>query len=357
MSSYPPNAVNYPGDIFTFPSFPEDLYPEFTTYYSFLPQQIAEINGSRSENYSTTEFTSKVEYACKWDDRYIYADYLMGRCYNHTINDLRIDADSYGERAAGNHRRNYYNDYFPAMPTAVQVSTFGAEGVSVTSAVNLTPSFQKYTMAKISVDYKGLARPGLLSLQQTTTPTFGMRQLPSWGYYWRSDGSPVLDAEAPAVQEPQAKIQRNLSGIRNIPWWFFSLSGCTNINAWSDLVTGISYLPGTLLFQASNMERSITMARGDDDYLWNISFEIAWNPIGWNNFRRPHGVDSMMCKNSAVYLYPPVLYPTLLVDPNNPDDSQFISDAYNVCLQRDDGSLYMIHVNKYGVVTDLWPTP
>lgn len=262
-----------------------DVFDGFDSYdcvlHSTLPDYLHEVNGSRSESYTTTEFTAHVEYTCPWFMRVQGGNELMAAVYNAPI--------------------EYYKYFMPAEAQSVQVSVWGAEGVNVPLAVD---TYQPYTLAKLSVDYKGFARPGNIQIQEQVQPSFKMRQLPSWGYYWRSDGSPVLDNESPAIQEVQTKISRTFSGLHFVPDWFYNLAGSVNDALWTDQITNMTYLPGTLLFVPTNFDRSITMARGDEDYNWTIAFELNWNPIGWNNFNRPNGVDTMMKRGSQVCFYP-----------------------------------------------------
>ncbi|NLW46884.1 MAG: hypothetical protein GXY86_06075, partial [Firmicutes bacterium] len=207
-------------------------------FHSLLPDYIHEVNGSRSETYSPTEFTAHVEYTCPWE--------------------LRVDGQYALLRAVYNAPVTYFRRYLPAEAQNVQVSLFGAAGGQTNLQVD---TFQPYPLAKLAVDYKGFARPGAPTIQEQVQPSFKMRQLPSWGYYWRSDGSPVLDNEAPAIQEVQVKINRTFDGLRFIPSWFYDLGGCVNNAPWLDIITGITYLPGTLLFVPSNLSKSVSYAR------------------------------------------------------------------------------------------------
>ena len=348
------------------PTIAGETWP-YKIYSAVIPQELAEVNGSRSETYTPTEFTAHIEFICPWD--YDYSRLLSNTAYNHPVFDIYtgyevVDGENSGtppicewdsdgaliSSSLSNVVKNYYNDYFPALPTQVAVAPIGPEGITVDSYAGNTPSFQPYTLAKLAVDYKGRGRPGNLSVNEQVTPSFGMRQLPSWGYYWRSDGSPVLDSEAPGKREVTVKISRTLSGVRRIPWWFYSLAGCVNGNAWTDMLDSKSYLPGTLLFIPTGKERQITMARDDDDNVWNLQYDMEWNPIGWNNFRRPQGVDSMMYDEEPVIHYPSIYFPTLLVDPNAPPMEQLAGEPYGVYLQNNDGSFYFIAVDWKGTV-------
>lgn len=287
------------------------------TYSAVLPAGVFEVNGSRSETFAQFDFTARAEFTCSWEDRFAKADALMGTIYNYPA---REGSDG------------FYSRYYPAQVTNVSVNTWGAEGIT-TSTVT-PPVWQPYTLAHLQVDYKALARPSNWNIQETVVPTLSMRQLPSWGFYWRSDGSPVLDTESPALMQVQAKITRHINGIRKIPEWFYTLAGGVNENSWTDSVTNISYLPGTLLFNPSNMDRTITLARGDDDNIWNIAFDLSWNPIGWNNFQRPHGVDMMMYDEAPVYLYPTYTFPRLLLSDYD-DESlvDYVGEPYQITIQ------------------------
>ena len=311
--------------------------------------RIYEENGTRQETYTPTDFSAHMSFICPWAQRYNYQNNIMGSVYN-----AHPPVNNYGEPDFSTVGVcSYFSHYYPAQVTQITVTNIGAEGVQVVTQGNAPPTFQPYTMARIAVDYKGRARPGNVNLQQTVTPSFNMRQLPSWGYYWRADGSPVLDQEAPGLKEVQVTIQRHLSGIRRIPNWFYYLAGCVNYNPWQDQLTGMSYLPGTLLFIPSSMDRRVTMARDDDDYCWDISYEISWNPAGWNNFRRPKGIDCMMYDGQAVYHYTERVFPTLLVDPNAAGMEQMLGDPYRVHLVDDEGVGYYIGVRLNGEVVQL----
>ncbi len=295
----------------------------------FLPSlELHEVNGTRSETYGFSEFQAHAEYYCPWHKRVLAQAYIYTTIYNAPI--------------------DYFKIYYPAEVMNVQIGVLGAEGIN-----RYLPddSFQPHTMAHLTVDYKGFARAGNLSLQEQLQPTLKMRQLPSWGYYWRSDGSPVLDNESPAIQEVQAKITRNIDGLRRIPGWFYRLAGCVNNAAWMDGLTGTTYLPGTLLFSPTNCDRTITRARGDDDNIWKIAFELNWNPIGWNNFMRPNGIDTMMKNNSLVCFYPYKPFPTLGTDMQDEEMKNYYSYRYKAILvEENTGLTYIIDVGEDGSV-------
>jgi hypothetical protein len=86
--------------------------------------------------------------------------------------------------------------YFPAFPKTIDVSVWEEKGSeSDTHAVT-------YTKAKLDVSYQCWARAAANleeSFTQTCTPIIQMRRLPSFGFYWATDGSPVLDEESPAM--------------------------------------------------------------------------------------------------------------------------------------------------------------
>ena len=309
---------------------------------------IYEVNGARQETYTPTEFTAHTEYICPWPERYLYKESVMGSVFN-----AYPPINAAGNVDFSTAIPSYWNHYYPAVVTQVSIAPLGPEGVTVTPANGAPLTFQPYTVAKLSVDYKGRARAGNATLQETVTPSLSARTLPSWGYYWRSDGSPVLDREAPGLQEVKASIQRHLTGIRRVPSWFFSLAGCVNYNPWTDLMTNISYLPETLLFIPTTMERQVTMDRSDDDFVWDISYEIMWNPVGWNNFRRPHGVDCMMYNGEPVVLYTVKPFETLLVNPNAIEADQMMGEPYRVHLVDNAGMDYYIGVAFDGTVVPL----
>lgn len=308
------------------------------TYDATLPDGVHEINGSRSESYSDTEFSGHIEFTCPWNARSYYIAEIKHRVYPYPVFLNGVGSE-------------FYQTYYPPVPISVSVSTMGAEGVNVEPVDYLT--YQPYTMAHLTVEYKGMSRPGNFSASESVSPNFGMRQLPSWGYYWRSDGSPLLDNESPGIQETKCEITRTLTGIRRIPWWFYRLGGKVNLNAWVDGMTGQAYLPDTLLFVPSNMQRNVTYQSGDDDNIWTISFALKWNPIGWNSFRRPHGVDQIMRNGVPQYFYPRYYFPTFLIDLNE----QVAGDPYQVKVPYIDGTVAYIVINFDGTVAGIYDTP
>lgn len=312
-------------------------------YDATLPDGLFEINGSRTETYNDTEFNAHIEYVCVWEYRNWYVSVLHDKVYPKY---LPILAD-------GTTDTSYYNWYYPAQAISCSVSNMGAEGVTVAPAYNAESQayfethYQSYTRAKISVDYKGIARPGAWSVQESITPTYSGRQLPSWGFYWRSDGSPIMDNETPFIQELMIDINRTITGVRQLPWWFYGLGGKTNFNAWTDVFTGEAFLPDTLLFIPSSLQRQITYNRSDDDNIWSIGFSLKYNPIGWNSFRRPHGVDMMMRNGAPVFLYGKGVFPNLCVTP----EDVMAGEPYTVIVENENGTQQNFQVDSYGNVT------
>jgi len=306
---------------------------------------IAEENGSRSETRQQFEFSANVNYFCDWEDRNLVAAYLEETCYNPTS-------------AEGQDTLSYFTHYYPAVVTQITLRPLGAEAktVKIVERPNLKHiPLQAHTLAKLEVQYKGRALPSLLNFKQNVTPSVSMRQLPTWGYYWRSDGSPLLDQESVAQQETRLKIQRSISGIRQIPPWFFDLRGKVNVNPWVDWITIRAFednrpsifMPGTLLYMPSSMDRQISTQKDADNQIWNLQFELSWNPIGWNNFQRPHGIDTIMrnvgtppaVQGEQWYMYPPDDFGVLL--PNK----TWIGDYYIVRLEKYNGEIYSVHVS------------
>lgn len=340
MPDITPTIVSVGGNVFTILVDGRVVRQSGTNrlYNGALPAgYVSEVSGTRSETLVQFDFTATVSYHCRWDDRYWIARWLANSVYNNPSED------------AVNLGLTYYNSYYPARAINVTMKPLGAEGKTINVPFGSPVPWQPYTMAQLDVQYKGRALPSNVSIRETVTPASAMRQLPSWGFYWRSDNAPVLDAEAPAIQERSMKIQRNLSGVRRIPYWFLGLEGCINANDWTDALTGMNYLAGTLLYTPTSMDRTITMSMDDDDFIWNVAYELAWNPIGWNNFRRPHGVDTIMYKESEYPLFPRVVYPSLGHNVEDPTLSLLGAD-YFVQLQRYDGSTYIIHVDWQGNV-------
>jgi hypothetical protein len=194
------------------------------------------------------------------------------------------------------------NYYYSAYPKSFDVSVWEECGnPSDTDAVT-------YTKAKIDVQYECRAKYNERSVTETLTPILNMRRLSAWGFYWHSDNSPILDDQAPAIMQVQAKIARQLTGWANIPSWFYDLAGCVNESSWNDTFTKISYEADTLLFIPSSMSKQVTTNPTDEDNIWDFSFELMWNPIGWNKFMRPHGIDYMMVNGQQYYHYSQKLF-------------------------------------------------
>lgn len=326
------------------------------TYHSIIDPAIAllaESNGTRSEQYSSTEFSATVEYHGPWLNRNAVINALRDTVFPVTVENLGP----------------YYSYYQPASVQSISVSPVGLEGVHINSDFH-TP-YQPYTMAKYSVQYKGLARPGNSSIQEQVTPNIQMRQMPSFGCYWYSDGAPVLDREAPAIRESHLTINRTITGVRMLPDFFFALAGCVNSNTWQDSILGKIFLPGTLLYTPANLDRQMTFANDNDDYLWTFSYSLEWNPIGWNNFQRPHAVDTMMYsvpkvetkeengeevqeitgwEGVPIQMFPPAFFPTMIFDPNYTDGTEWVMNPFRVTGVDYDGVPYCAYVDALGNV-------
>lgn len=296
----------------------QDNFDGGSLYNAVLPDGIYELNdGSRSERYSITEFTASMSFICDWKDRYSYVEVLRDSVYAPDNCEMWVHTDydpSTGDPITHLYMRNsYFNYYLPAQVQDIQISVLGAEGgpgydtlqwIDRNKVLHDVEQYQKFTKAKLSVSYKALARPSSATLDQTVTPQVQMRKLPPFGFYWLSDGSLVLDKEAPGKQEIKLKIQRTMSNVRSVPPVFFDLAGSVNADPVFDALTGMTFPAGTLLYMPTNMQKKMTSAIGDDDRLWNFGFELNFNPIGWNRFQRPHGVDAMMFNGIPMNLYP-----------------------------------------------------
>jgi len=301
-------------------------------YTSWLPVGFVwEVNGSRSEQWAKEKFTASISYICEWKHRAMVMQRASRSIYQPMFNS--VDEDAF-----------FFSTYYPPICSSLSSKPLGAEGQTPPVGWNQSSNlvWQPHTMCQIDASYEGVARFNG-AVQQTVTPSIGMRTLPSWGYYWHSDGSPVLDKEAPAAMSFSLKISRTLSGVRRIPRWFFLLAGKCNSNVWSDIISAQIKIdpltgkpvydsdgepvyvpsfvaqPGQLLFNPVSMDRQINLT--DDPTVssqWNLQFELNWNPIGWNNFQRPHGVDRIMYKGAPYWLYTPAPFPVLTFD-SRPD--------------------------------------
>jgi hypothetical protein len=241
-----------------------------------------EVPGSRTETYGLREMTAKVQLICDWADRYAIMQDICRTKYP-----LPPGATDY-----------YWDSYPKSMSVSVWEEA-GQEG----DVYEVT-----YTKAKVDVDYICKSKVPDSSVTETHTPILNMRRIPSWGFYWGSDGSPVSDEESPTVVNVQLKIQRQLTGCPFVPSWFMDLAGCINQNVWVDDITGVVHDRGTLLFMPSSASKQLTTNPEDVDNVWDISFEMMWNPIGWNRFQRPFaqsttGIDSIMWKGQPFNLY------------------------------------------------------
>jgi hypothetical protein len=280
------------------------------------------VPGSRQEQYDLYTFTANISYVCLWNERYARIEQVRNLVYDAT--------------------HKYFEYFLPAICTKISVSTI-AENFDKSPLKDVVESqYAPYTLAKLAVSWKGIARPGNWTITESMNPEVYMRQIPSWGFIWRSDGSPALDSEAPAVQEVKATITRSMKGFRRIPNWFFSLIGRVNVNEWYDSITGIVYAPDTLLFQPTSFSRSISMQTDDDDRLFDFDYTLNWNPVGWNSWIRPHGIDRVLYDGQRVFMYPPVVFPNLeqLDEVNRSGIPPYI-----VALPNYDGSYHRIYVN------------
>jgi len=247
--------------------------------------QAYEVNGSRTETYTRSELTAKVTVICPWDSRFAVMSAISLTKYPLPAGASQI--------------------YYDAYPKSMDASVY--EEVGLPSDVYEV----SYSKAKIDITYicKSKSAADLeSSITETVTPILNMRRLSTWGFYWASDGSPALPDESPAMLQIQIKIVRQITGVSQIPAWFWSLAGCVNQNAWTDIFTQASHDIGTLLFIPSSLSKQITVNPEDIDNVWDIGFELMWNPIGWNKFQRPHGIDSLKFGNQNFEMYQPKLF-------------------------------------------------
>ena len=253
---------------------------------------VYELTGSRTETYTRREMTAKVTLLCPWETRFAEMEKIARTRYP-----LSPGAESY---------------LHPAYPKSFDVSVWEEKGAA--SDVHAV----SYTMAKIDATYHCLARFNWdASFSQTITPTLQMRRLPSWGFYWATDGSPVLDEESPGMLAVQAKITRQYSGVQKVPQWFWDLAGCVNDAAWEEVHTGSMLQKGTLLFIPASAVKQLTVNPEERDNIWDVSFDLIWNPIGWNRFMRQNGItghagiriDQMVFNNLPYFMYPEKTFP------------------------------------------------
>ena len=254
-----------------------------------------EIPGSRVETYNRFEMTAKVSLICPWDTR----DAVIGQ----------VSAQQYPLPTYAADR------YYPAYPRSFDVSVWEEKGDdSDVYAVS-------YTKAKIDVSYTCKAKNSAeRSLTQTCSPVLNMRRLPSWEFYWMEDGSPVLDEESPTMMQVMLKISRQISGIRQIPSWWWECAGCVNDALLIDTMTRMPYEAETLLFIPSSATKQVTTNPDEMEPVWDIGFDAMWNPIGWNQFMRlnaptaMHGikVDRIGVNGLSYYMYPRKTFPQMM---------------------------------------------
>jgi len=249
-----------------------------------------EMPGSRTESYNRSEMTAKVTLICPWASR------------DNTIGQIIRTRYPLPPQAA--------ETYFPAYPKSFDVSVWEEKGSpSDTNAVT-------YTQAKIDVSYTCRARNASFweqTFSQTCSPILNMQRLPPWGFYWMTDNMPVVDEEAPTRLNIMLKITRQLSGISVVPAWFHELAGCVNESPWQDVITGIVFSAQTLLFTPSSATKQLTTNPDDIDNVWDMAFELLWNPIGWNRFMRLNSptvmqgirIDQMMFAGQPYLMYQP----------------------------------------------------
>ena len=253
---------------------------------------VFEVPGSRTESYNRKEMTAKVTLTCPWDNRFEAMDAIHTTKYP-----FPSSAAPY---------------LHPAYPKAIDVSVWEEKGSDI------DVHEVSYTLAKLEVTYHALARFNWdKSFSQTISPVLQMRRLPSWGFFWDSDDSPVLDEESPAMFAVQVKITRQYSGVPDVPQWFWDLAGCVNNAPWRERHTNSLLAKGTLLFIPASATKIQTMNPEERDSIWDVSFDLMWNPIGWNSFMRQNSIsvlsgiriDSMTFDNRPYYLYPEKSFP------------------------------------------------
>jgi hypothetical protein len=240
-----------------------------------------ELTGTRTESYTRFSMTAKVTLICPWDSRYSIMASISQSQYP-----MPSGAGTY---------------YYSAYPKSFEVSVYEEHG-QATDVHAVT-----YSKAKIDVTYECKCKYNEeANISETITPILSMRRLPAWGFCWNSDGSPILDDESPAIMQYQIKITRQMTGVYSIiPTWFYDLAGCVNDATWIDKFTNHSYEQGTLLFVPSSLTKQITANPEDRDNIWDLGFELMWNPIGWNNFMRPVKgfVDYMVVNGQKYFLF------------------------------------------------------
>jgi hypothetical protein len=225
-----------------------------------------EITGSRTESYGRFEMTAKVTIVCPWENRDEVIDQV-----NRTPYPLPPIAAK---------------QYYPAFPRTFEVSVWEESGKK-TDIHEVS-----YSLAKIDIHYTCKQRNSAeQSVTQTCTPVLNMRRLPSIGFTWLSDNSPLTDAESPAMLQIMLKITRQVTGLRAIPDWWWSLAGCVNSTKGTDHMTKQQFEAETILFIPSSASKQVTTNPDDMEPVWDIGYELMWNPLGWNRFMRLDGLE------------------------------------------------------------------
>jgi len=273
------------------------------------------IDGQRSEKYLEGEFTATMSFICDWDSRFYWRDVIWNSVYPYPLGNTE-------------HGRTFKEMYYLPFCTDVSISTFAEVGRGA-RLVNIWAlndprnpndpvySTVHYTMAKITANYKGYARPGLWNVDIQYSPQIEARTLPVWGFRWQSDKSPIVEEEAPTIMDYSKSIDLSFRNVEHFNPMIEMLDGCVFDFLFNDSLIGRSFAPGTVLFTLKTLSKSDSVSRDVDIRFWTIGVQLVYNPIGWNRHRRPNAlinygsddmyVDTIVREDGSLYLqYPHV---------------------------------------------------
>jgi hypothetical protein len=289
---------------------------------------IAELmDGSRTEQLTQAEITSTISFICPWNRRFVAYKYI----YDHNppmtgeVVDLRKAentplyipyVDHHTNELKYDSRRNIYDYYHKPVATNVSISVYNESGAGDGAAMNpysarydqhfladaitgqdvpsiypdpTVNSYIQYSRAKLVATYKAFARPSLYTISVAQTPQIEHRQLPSMGYRWKSDGSPIEEDQAPVCEERTELFDLTFSNCTVVPNWLWFYNNRVNEKEYK-LALGHgktrTFPAKTLLFTVKSVVTKVTNTRAEQSGLWDITLSYLYDELGYNRFRR-----------------------------------------------------------------------
>lgn len=96
-------------------------------------------------------------------------------------------------------------------------------------------------------------------------------------------GTPINENEAPGRRMLGLDYGLTFYKVKDLPWWLTCYLGCVNDDVVIAKLLGLSFAPGTLLFDTPNVSRKWNFV---DDPYWQVEYKLKFKPQGWNVFPR-----------------------------------------------------------------------